>query len=378
MKTFLFYIGHPAHYHNIKWVSKQLKEKGHRLLWVVREKDVLFELVEGESYEITYIKEKAPKDKWGRVKRILKREWIMFRLMLKYRPDLAIGTDLVITHIGKILKIPSIILNEDDNEAVPLFAKWGMKYADTIIAPQSCSVKPYESKSILYQGNQELAYLHPNYFQPDKSLIKHLFGEKEKYYLLRFSSLNAHHDVGVSGINDALAYELISILEEHGKVWITSERELSKDLEPYRITIHPKQMHHALFFCSLYVGDSQTMAAEAAVLGTPSIRFNDFVGKLGYLEELEHKYALTKGIPTNAVDELLKTVRHFSGSMELQQEYVKRRQELIASTIDVTAFWLAILENYPSSLQEFRENEDFQLNFASNANSYTTTNSNGK
>lgn len=29
------------------------------------------------------------------------------------------------------------------------------------------------------------------------------------------------------------------------------------------------------------------MAAEATILGTPSIRFNDFVGKLGYLEELE-------------------------------------------------------------------------------------------
>ncbi len=35
------------------------------------------------------------------------------------------------------------------------------------------------------------------------------------------------------------------------------------------------------------------MIAEAAVLGTPSIRFNDFVGKLGYLEDLEHKYGLT-------------------------------------------------------------------------------------
>jgi predicted glycosyltransferase len=33
----------------------------------------------------------------------------------------------------------------------------------------------------------------------------------------------------------------------------------------------------------LYIGDSQTMAAEAAVLGIPSIRFNSFVGKLVYL-----------------------------------------------------------------------------------------------
>ena len=34
-------------------------------------------------------------------------------------------------------------------------------------------------------------------------------------------------------------------------------------------------------FASLYIGDSQTMAAEAGVLGVPFVRFNDFVGRLG-------------------------------------------------------------------------------------------------
>ena len=40
-------------------------------------------------------------------------------------------------------------------------------------------------------------------------------------------------------------------------------------------------------FASLYIGDSQTMAAEAGVLGVPFVRFNDFVGRIGYLRELE-------------------------------------------------------------------------------------------
>ena len=38
------------------------------------------------------------------------------------------------------------------------------------------------------------------------------------------------------------------------------------------MNIDPSDMHHALAFASLYIGDTQTMAAEAAVLGTPSIR----------------------------------------------------------------------------------------------------------
>ncbi|MBK7853743.1 MAG: hypothetical protein IPJ79_01455 [Bacteroidetes bacterium] len=54
-----------------------------------------------------------------------------------------------------------------------------------------------------------------------------------------------------------------------------------------------------MYFAHMYIGDSQTMAAEAAVLGTPSIRYNDFVGEISYLEELEHLYQLTFGFKTN-------------------------------------------------------------------------------
>lgn len=68
-------------------------------------------------------------------------------------------------------------------------------------------------------------------------------------------------------------------------------------------------IHHAMAFAKMYIGDSQTMAAEAAVLGTPSIRFNDFVGEIGYLEELENTYQLTFGIMTSDRENLLKNKR---------------------------------------------------------------------
>ena len=68
-------------------------------------------------------------------------------------------------------------------------------------------------------------------------------------------------------------------------------------------------MHHALYYADIYIGDSQTMTAEAAVLGTPALRFNDFVGKLSYLEELEHKYELTYGIKTSEPEKLYEKIR---------------------------------------------------------------------
>ena len=57
-------------------------------------------------------------------------------------------------------------------------------------------------------------------------------------------------------------------------------------------------MHHIMAFAKMYIGDSQTMAAEAGVLGTPFVRFNDFVGRIGYLRELEDVYNLGYGVKT--------------------------------------------------------------------------------
>jgi predicted glycosyltransferase len=164
--------------------------------------------------------------------------------------------------------------------------------------------------------------------------------EVGKYYILRFASLNAHHDKGRKGINDALAVKLIEILSPSGQVFITSERPFSSELEPYRLPVHPADMHHVMAHASMYIGDSQTMAAEAAVLGVPSIRFNDFVGELSYLEELEHKYGLTVGIPTSNPEKLLQVVASWTADAGLLETWSKRRTIMLRSTIDVTPLWV--------------------------------------
>src|SRR5690606_13332766 len=114
---------------------------------------------------------------------------------------------------------------------------------------------------------------------------------------------------------------------------------------------------------SLYIGDSQTMAAEAAVLGTPSIRFNDFVGKLGYLEELEHKYGLTYGIKTSEPEKLLAKIDELLSFPHIKDEWAKRRDKMLSEKIDVTAFMVWFIENYPASVKVMRENPGYQYKF---------------
>ena len=91
------------------------------------------------------------------------------------------------------------------------------------------------------------------------------------------------------------------------------------------------------------------MAAEAAVLGTPSFRYNDFVGKLGYLEELEHRYGLTFGIRTDQPKELYARVERSLNMPNLKQEWATRRTRMLVDTIDLTRFLTWFIENYPDS-----------------------------
>ena len=165
------------------------------------------------------------------------------------------------------------------------------------------------------------------------------------------------HGSGIKGINTEIAQRLIDILAPHGTIYITSERPLEPQFEKYRIRINPLDMHHVMAFASLYIGDSQTMAAEAGVLGVPFVRFNDFVGRIGYLRELEDKYELGYGIKASSagsVDTLCARVSELVAlpAAERKATFDARRERMLSEKIDCAKFLTYFIENYPSSVAE--------------------------
>jgi len=93
--------------------------------------------------------------------------------------------------------------------------------------------------------------------------------------------------------------------------------------------------------------------AEAAVLGTPSIRFNDFVGKLSYLRELEDLYGLTIGIKTTEPQKLYQTIRDLLDMPNLKQQWKNRRQVMLVENVNVTDCIVSIIEKFGE--QKLRE-----------------------
>ena len=283
----------------------------------------------------------------------------------KIKPDFVTGTG-GFYGVSQKLSIPSWLLVEDDattNAMIFLDNLFSNRKYTGILSPIVCYNSILEKKSVKYHSYHELAYLHPNNFMPDHNVVDKYFPSNKPYFILRFAQLNAYHDLGVSGINTQIAQHLIDLLKPYGSIYITSERPLEPQFEQYRIRIDPSDMHHVMAFASLYIGDSQTMAAESGVLGVPFVRFNGFVGRIGYLRELEDVYHLGYGIKPKEVDKLYTVVTDLLQMPERKEVFQLRRQKMLSEKIDCARFLTWFIEEYPDSVRIVKDNPDYQFCF---------------
>lgn len=359
----LVQLSHPAHFHLYKIVMRNLVADGHEVHILIKTKDVLEDLLKESGLPYCNILPVPHrKTKLGVLMDMLHRECKMISYCRRNKIDILTGSTPEVAHVGFLLGLPRINTGEDDAAVVPLFGKLAGPFLKVMLTPDCCNNGSYESKVVKYASYHELAYLHPNHFTPDRAVVEKYFDSQSPFFLLRFASLTAHHDSGIRGINTDVAQHLIDILEPYGRIFITSERPLEPQFEKYRIHINPIDIHHVMAFASLYVGDSQTMAAEAAVLGVPFVRFNDFVGRIGYLDELENRYGLGRGVLPSDVQKLYSTVRGMLTD-EVRAECATRRAEMLEDKVDFARFLTWFIETYPESEKQMRLDSNIQYEF---------------
>lgn len=352
----LIYLAHPAHFHLFKNTINELSKKDHNISITIKKKDVLENLLKENGFEyINILKEGRKGTKFGIAKGLILRTIRHFKLLKKERFDIILSSSGEMGIIAKLLKIHFINVFEDDLTLFPIYSKILIPFVETLLVPKSCTTLSWVSKTIKYKGNQELAYLHPNYFKPDLTIAQKYLNMDKKNFIVRFSKLDAWHDSGKKGLSEDVFENIINILEPHGNILVTSENKLLKKYDKYCLQIPASDIHHLLYFSELYIGDSQTMTAEAAVLGTPAIRFNDFVGKIGYLEELED-YGLAFGIKTDYEEKLYCTIKDLIETSNLKEEFRKKRDLFLKDKINVTAFMVWFVENYPESAKIMKDN----------------------
>lgn len=337
-------VGHPAHVHLFRNAAKAWINKGHQVLFTTRDRKLVPELIESFGFNYKIIS-KTGRNQVGLLFELLQHDFNLLKLTRKFKADILIGTSISITHVSKLTSATSIVFNEDDVDYLKSFSILAYPFADVIVTPD-CLRDKHTSKYVTYNSYHELAYLHPKWFTPDKSILKELnVKENEKYFILRFVAFSAHHDVDKKGISESLQRRLITLLSEYGKVFITSEDPLPEDLEPYSLTTPPEKIHHVISFATMFISDSQTMTIEASVLGIPAIRMNSFVGMCSVVEELQHKYDLTYGFLPEEEKEMQNKIIELLNYPSIKENWGKKRDKMLKEKIDLTEWIINFIEN---------------------------------
>lgn len=319
--NYIFELNHPKHYYQFKYVMALLQDRGHDIKVLARDKDVLLKVLreEGVPYEVFGLHKDSISGKLFSSFSIYQN---YRRIAKTFRPDVIVSkASLYGVLVARSLKCKSFIF--PDSEVVPLTNKVVAPLASHIITPEPFALY-YGSKHQKIRGLFEDCYLSPEVLSIDRHFPEDI-GLKRPYAILRFVGWSANHDINNNGFSLEEKIRLAESIGKYMMVYISSEKELPDSLSKYKLNTPAARIHDVLANADLYVGDSQTMAAEAALLGTPAIRSNSFVGDddMSNFKMLESKYGLLRNI--RDFDSVLNTAIDFAKAPK-KKEWESKRQ----------------------------------------------------
>lgn len=353
-------IGHPAHVHYFKNTISKLKTDGHSVFVIAREKEITFDLL--RAYHISYISRgKGKNNLIGKFFYLFNGAFQIWRLARKQHIDLFLSFASPYNALASIIyRKPNISF--DDTEHNVFNHRIYVPLSSAVLTPVDFK-RDFGNKQIRFNATMDAAYLHPMYFTPQKVTFNYrntTNDNPKKKVILRLVSWNASHDVNEEGISIRNVYHLIKTLSDFAEIYISSEQSLPLDLDKYSIRIKPEEMHHYMSEADLFIGESGSMATEAAFLGTHSIVLNSAAPNFGVFQRLA-KYE-TFYIAQD-FDDLMNTAVNYLRRETLKAHGKRVSEEIIKDGINLTDFMVWFIENYPSSVKTMKENPDYQSKF---------------
>lgn len=333
-------ILHPAHVHFFKHFYWEMMRHDHEFLITAREKDCTTNLLERLNIPHTVIST-AAKSRLPQGIEFFHRTRIFLRLARRFKPDVLTGImGPTIAVAGRLLRRPVYIFY--DTECSTLTNRFAYPLATRVITPD-CYQAKIGKHHLRYPGYHELAYLNQNRFVPDERVVRQYgLDPLQRYCVVRFVGWWATHDRGERGLTAEQKRELVRRLERFGRVVISSEGDVPTDLQDKLFRGSIEQFHHLLAFADLYLGESATMASEAAVLGTPAI----YVAKTsrGYIDH-QAQYGMVRVFTDQQfADAVTFAEDALQGSNTFLSQAKDNRASMLDGRIDVTEFMIDLFE----------------------------------
>lgn len=351
------FINTPGGVHFCKNIVNGLEKRGHDIILFARDYGETIQLL--NEFELKYfVYSKPGKSKYSKIMDV---PFALFKAtcqLLRCPPDLILGFGIYGVFSSIFLRKPCIVFGDSEpriNLLQSIHYKMFMPFVNTIITP-TFFLDDLGPKQVKINSCKELAYLHPDYFRPNEEIFDLLqLKRDENYALIRFNDFDGTHDFGIRGFKLRDKIELVKLLSEYTKIFISFEGDAPKEIERYKLTIPKSMIHDVLYYAQLFVTDTQTMSMEAAILGTPVIRSNSFVGNkdMGGLIEFEKKYGLIFNIKDPKI--AIRKAEELIQKPNLKKEWRDKREILLEDKCDITKFMVRFIENYP---QTFKENKE--------------------
>ncbi|MDY6855834.1 MAG: DUF354 domain-containing protein [Thermodesulfobacteriota bacterium] len=341
-----FNISHPAHVHFFKNMIRILSDKGHTVVIGARKKEFTLDLLDAYHFKYSLLTHKG-NGFFGLLRELVYQQLKIYRITKRKKVDMMLQIGGIFNApIGRFCGIPTLAFSDTEND------RWGNRVSFTLsrqVFSPSCfdhETGGLWKRQVHYPGYHELAYLSPR-FSPN------LHKPKERF-MLRFVGWGAGHDLGEQGLSDSQKIEIVNILKRYGCVYVSSEAPLPDEINEYAFKIHPSQIHDFMKTCKMVVGESATMASEAACLGIPAI-FISNTGR-GYTTEQDKRYDLIKHYQIDKWEEIVETLHRWA-AQDLFDEWQEKRWVMLKDKIDVTAWLLDLLEDFQGMVKAAKDGE---------------------
>jgi uncharacterized protein len=333
-------ILHPAHVHFFRNFHNEMGARGHEMCITARDKDRSVELL--QAFELPYQQISSQRSGGaGLAVEMAQRTPRLMKVMRSFRPDVMtgiMGPSIAAAGALRLHRVPAVVFYDTEFAVQTNRIVYPLAYS---VCTPDCYQGKVPGRHPTYAGYHELAYLHPNRFQPDPAVLAEFgLGPGEPYSIVRFVSWQAVHDRNERGLSAKQKRHLVEALQRRGRVLVSSEGELPGDLAGLEVRGRVNQIHHLMAHARLVVGESATMSSEAAVLGVPAV-FIATTGR-GYTDDEERRYGLVRHFTDDQYDMALSAIEEIMA--EPPATWREARQRLLREKIDVTAWMIDYFE----------------------------------
>jgi len=356
MKIAVF-VNSQAEAHFYKNIIAALERDGNQVFVLARDCDGATELL--NELNIPFFQFSSPPGPESRKVTSLPHDVVnAFRYLKEKNIDLTTGCGTYSTFTACLLKVPDIAFNDCESTISPeryaLF-KLTYQFTDVFVTPSSFK-RELGSKHFKVESYKELAYLHPHYYTPNPSIFDLLdVPRSHDYSVLRFNAFERPHDPSVGVLTNADKIALVKELSDYGEVFVSSECDVPRALQEHVLDVPKHRIHDVLSYASLFVTDTQTMAAESALLGTPTIRSSPIMSDCDpVFIELEREFQLLFNLKTPS--EVAAKAVQLIEDPHVTEDWLKKRDRLLERKLDLTALMVSLIEEFPASFDYMNAN----------------------